>query len=213
MKWSARLGYESYVIQKIPEGFIAPYAKSIGIDPWNIANITGSMVIFASVGSIILNFVADHLGRFNMAVFSGLLCVIIQLSVWFTATTAASFWAFAILYGMVIGSFGTLIIAVIVDCVGVERSEIGVGWILFTGSFGGLLGQPFASMIINRTNVPNYQTAIVFAASICFFVTCLMMVLRIMVGGWSILKKVWYQVPFFGDTHHHGPTLFLVIIT
>lgn len=146
--------------------------------------------MFSSVGSITLNLVADHLGRFNITVFSGLLCAVIQLSVWFTATTTASFWVFAVIHGMAIGSFGSLIVAVIVDCVGAERSEVGVGWILFTESFGRLLGQPLASMIINQTKVPSYQTAIVFAASVFFFVTCLILVLRIMIGGWSIFKKV-----------------------
>lgn len=125
-----------------------------------------------------------------MAVFTGMSCVVVQLSVWYTATNAASFWAFSVIYGMTLGSFGSLMIAVIIDCAGVEHSEIGVGWATFTTSFGALLGQPLASKIINQTSVPNYQIVIVFSAIVFLFVTCLMLVLRIMIGGWSVLKVV-----------------------
>lgn len=148
------------------------------------------MAVFASFGSIVLDSLADHVGRFNMAVFSGMLCAVVQLSVWYTATTEAKFWAFSVIYGMALGAFTTLIIAVIIDCVGVEHSEIGVGWATFTTSFGALLGQPLASKIINQTNVPNYHIVIVFSAIVFLFVTCLMLVLRIMIGGWSVLKVV-----------------------
>ncbi|CDH52504.1 predicted protein [Lichtheimia corymbifera JMRC:FSU:9682] len=147
------------------------------------------MAVFNSVGSITLNFVADYFGRFNMAILSGMLCVIVQLSIWFTATTAASFWAFGVIHGIGVGAFNSLIIAVVIDCVGIERSEVGSGWALFTWSFGGLLGQPLASIIVNQTDVPNYQTPIIFSAVLYFFVAFLMLVLRIMIGGWSIFKK------------------------
>ncbi|CDH52817.1 riboflavin transporter mch5 [Lichtheimia corymbifera JMRC:FSU:9682] len=174
----------------IPESFIAPYAESFGVDPFTIANITGIMAVFNSIGSITLGFVADYIGRFNMAIFVGLLCVVMQLGVWFTAATVASLWAFSVVYGMALATFNSLLITVIVDCAGIERSEVGTGWAIFTWSFGALLGQPLASRIVNQTEVPNYRMAIVFSSVIFFFVTCLMLVLRIMIGGWKVFKKV-----------------------
>lgn len=148
------------------------------------------MAVFNAIGSLTLNCAADYMGRFNMAVLSGMFCVIIQLTVWFTASTAASFWIFAVLHGIGVGAFNSLIIAVIIDCVGVEHSEVGSGWAFFTWILGDLLSQPVASMIANQTSVPNYQMPIVFSAVLYFFVACLMLVLRIMIGGWSIFKKV-----------------------
>lgn len=174
----------------MPTAFIAPYAESFGVDPYTIANITGLLGVFSFIGSVIFGQLADYIGRFNMIVLVGLLCVIMQLGVWLTAATVASLWAFSVVYGMANATFFNLLVAVIMDCVGTERSEVGTGWALFTWSVGALVGQPLASMIANQTSVPNYQMAIVFTSVIFFFVTCLLLVLRIMIGGWSIVKKV-----------------------
>lgn len=174
----------------MPTTFIAPYAESFGVDPYTIANITGIMGVFSFIGSIIFGQIADYIGRFNMAVFLGLLCVIMQLGVWFTAATVASLWAFSVVYGMANATLFNLLVALVLDCTGIERAEVGTGWALFTWSAGALLGQPLASMIANQTQVPNYQMAIVFTSVVFFFVTCLLLVLRIMVGGWRIVKKV-----------------------
>ncbi|CDH52816.1 hypothetical protein RO3G_01790 [Lichtheimia corymbifera JMRC:FSU:9682] len=175
---------------QVPTAFIAPYAESFGVDPYTIANITGLVGVFSFIGSVIFGQLADYIGRFNMIVLIGLLCVIMQLGVWLTAATVASLWAFSVVYGMANATFFNLLVAVIMDCVGTERSEVGTGWALFTWSVGALVGQPLASMIANQTSVPNYQMAIVFTSVIFFFVTCLLLVLRIMIGGWSIVKKV-----------------------
>ena len=148
------------------------------------------MGVFNFLGSVIFGIMADYIGRFNMTIFTGMLAAVMQLGVWFTAATMASLWAFSVVYGMALAAFYNLLITVIVDCTGTERSEVGTGWAVFTWCVGSLLGQPLASMIINQTQVPNYRLAIIFTSVIFIFVTCLILVLRIMIGGWGIFKKV-----------------------
>lgn len=178
-------------MNQVPESFIAPNAESFdGVDPYTIANITGIMGVFNFIGSVILGTVADNIGRFNMTIFTGMLCVVMQLGVWFTAATVASLWTFAVIYGMALATFYNLIISVIVDCTGIEPSEAGTGCAVFVSFVGALLGKLLASMIVNQTEVPNYRMAIVFTSVTFFFVTCMILVIRIMIGGWKVIKKV-----------------------
>ncbi|KAI7877795.1 MFS general substrate transporter [Lichtheimia hyalospora FSU 10163] len=175
----------------IPSAFIAPYAESIGMDAWSIANINGIVGVFKSVGSIILGYLADRLvGRLNMGVLAGCLGVISFLAIWLIATTPATVWVFAALYGIAEGTLVDMMITTIVDCVGLNKTNAGTGWALFLWCFGGLLGQPLASVIVNKDETPDYSSAIIFAAMLYVVTTLIMIALRVLFGSWKVLKKV-----------------------
>lgn len=161
------------------------------MDAWSIANISGLVGVFKSVGSVIFGYLADRfIGRFNMGVVAGSLGVISFLAIWLTATTPAAVWTFAALYGIAEGTLTDMMITVIVDCVGLERSNAGTGWALFLWCFGGLLGQPLASVLVNNTETPDYKPAIIFAAMLYVVTTLLMLSLRVLFGRWKVFIKV-----------------------
>lgn len=181
----------TYLTHKDSKCLHAPYAELIGLDSWSIANISGLLGVFKSVGSVIFGYLADRfVGRFNMGVLAGSLGIVSFLAIWLTATTPAGVWALAALYGIAEGTLSDMMITVIVDCVGLERANVGTGWALFLWCFGGLLGQPLASALVNNTETPNYRPAIIFAAMLYVVTTLLMLSLRVLFGSWKVFKKV-----------------------
>ncbi|KAI9266541.1 major facilitator superfamily domain-containing protein [Phascolomyces articulosus] len=175
----------------IPSGFVPSYARYLGLDAFTRSNLSAIMSAVMFVGKISVGFVSDYVGRFNMAVICGLMACVAHLAVWLTATSAGSMWAFVVLYGIFGGGYISMITAVIVEVVGLERVESGTGWAFFAWCFGGLLGQPLASAIVDSgSDGENYQGAVIFAGCLFFAGACASATLRIVQGGWKIIKKV-----------------------
>ncbi|KAI7856833.1 major facilitator superfamily domain-containing protein [Circinella umbellata] len=173
----------------IPSGFVPSYSRYLKLDPWIGANLNAIMSAFLFFGKITIGFLSDHVGRFNMAVICGTMACIAHLAVWLTATSEGSMWAFAILYGIFGGGYISMITAVIVEVVGLERVESGTGWAFFAWSFGGLLGQPVAAQIVGDEN-RDYRGAIIFAGCLFFAGAVASWALRVAQGGWKLFKKV-----------------------
>lgn len=162
----------------------------MGLDPWIGTNLSAIMSAVMFVGKIGNGFISDYLGRYNMVLICGAMAGIVHLAVWLTATTDASVWAFAVLYGWFGGGYIAMITAVIAQVVGVDQIEPATGWSFFAWFFGGLFGQPISSAIINRTEEPDYRGAIIFSGVLFLFGACLALTLRVMRGGWKIFVKV-----------------------
>ncbi|KAI9492076.1 major facilitator superfamily domain-containing protein [Zychaea mexicana] len=176
----------------IPSGFVPSFTRHLNLDPWLGANLSAIMSTFLFFSKIIIGYISDRVGRFNMAVICCSVSCIAHLAVWLTATSEGSMWAFAVLYGFFGGGYISMITAVIVEVVGLDRVESGTGWTFFAWSFGGLLGQPVAAAIVDRNggDSRDYQGAIIFAGCLFFASASASMILRVVQGGWKIFKKV-----------------------
>ncbi|KAI7875614.1 MFS general substrate transporter [Lichtheimia hyalospora FSU 10163] len=175
----------------IPGAFLAQYAVYLGVDNWSATNMNGVLSAGMSVGSIVLGYLGDYIGNFNMTILSGCFMCLVQLAIWLPASNSAGLWAFAVTVGVSLGGFTTLLIALIPDCVdSPSKVPAGTGWSLFMWLFGMLLGQPLASAIISRTDIPDYRGAIIFSAMLAFTASCIVLVMRVLHGGWKFFKKV-----------------------
>lgn len=153
--------------------------------------MNGALSASMSVGSIVLGYLGDHIGRLNMTVLSGCLVCLFQLTIWLTATDSAGLWAFAVTMGIAQGGLNTILVAIIPDCVdSPSKTPAGTGWALFMWTFGLLLGQPLASAIVSRTDTPDYRGAIIFSAMLVFTMTCLVVAIRLVHSGWNLFKRV-----------------------
>lgn len=135
---------------------------------------------------------ADWCGRLNIGILSALIAAIAHFAIWLTATTEASMWAFAVLQGIAQGGYMAIIYALINDYVTLDYADAAIGWALFAWAPGGLLSQPITSYIIDRGNgvEPDYQGAIIFSGMIFFVSACLVLMLRIMKGGFRFFLKI-----------------------
>ncbi|KAI7876197.1 MFS general substrate transporter [Lichtheimia hyalospora FSU 10163] len=174
----------------IPSGFIPSYAKYLGYDNAMGAKMNSVMSACMIVGKIGVGFLSDYVGRFNMGVFCGLMACVAHLAVWLTATDQAGLWGFCAMYGIFGGGYIAMITALTAQIVGIERVDSGTGWAFFAWCFGGLLGQPVASAIVDRTEVPDYQGAVIFAGVLFFVGAVLVGILRVLYGGFYPFKRV-----------------------
>lgn len=169
----------------IPSTFIPSFARDLGLGEWTGAYISIILSAVVFVGKITNGFISDTVGRFNMCVVTSFMAALMCLAVWSTATAAPSVWAFAAIYGFFASGYIAMITAVISQVVGAEQVENATGYTFFAWLFGGLFSAPLTSLIVNRTDVPDYQGAAFFAGAL-FALSCIVAIaLRIMQGGFS----------------------------
>jgi MFS family permease len=151
------------------------------------AIISGVMI----VGKISSGFIGDYIGRANIAFIATFMTGFMCLAVWLTVTTPAGIWAFAAMFGLFGGGYMATIPGVLGQVVGMEEIEAANGMLFFAWFFGGLLGSPICAALINeKSGNPTYSHAIIFAGVLLVFSGLLVLIVRIMRGGWNPLKKV-----------------------
>ncbi|KAG0173926.1 hypothetical protein DFQ28_009600 [Apophysomyces sp. BC1034] len=175
----------------IPSGFLASYARHIGLGEWVGTNLSAILAGVMIVGKISTGFIGDYIGRANMnficITMTGILC----LAVWLPATTAAQVWVFAALFGYFGGGYMTSVPAVLAQVVGLEDIEASNGLLFFGWFFGGLFGSPISSALINADGKEEtYSYAIIFGGVLMIVAGLLAWAVRVMQGGWSPLKKL-----------------------
>ncbi|KAI9318586.1 major facilitator superfamily domain-containing protein [Dichotomocladium elegans] len=176
----------------IPSSFLPSYATYLGMSDWVSTNMGAIMSGIMVVGKIGSGCTSDYVGRANMTFFvimmTGLLC----LALWYNATTEASVWAFAALFGLFGGGYMAMIPALLAQVVGLEEIESSNGLLFFAWLVGGIFGSPIASKLIdeNGPNGPQYGHAIIFGGVLIVFAGLMALAVRIMRGGFNPLKKV-----------------------
>ncbi|ORZ09528.1 major facilitator superfamily domain-containing protein [Absidia repens] len=173
----------------IPSGFVPSYASTLGIPQKTSSAMSSVMSAVMFIGKILNGFTSDYVGRANMTFLCAIMTGVVCLAVWYTAQTAASLWAFCVLFGIFGGGYVAMITSVIAECVGVEMIESATGWLFFAWMFGGLFGQPVSAVIIEHDN-GSYGGAIIFAGVLFLFAGVLAGVLRFMRSGKKIFIKI-----------------------
>lgn len=103
------------------------------MNPWIGSNLSAILSGLMIVGKISSGYLSDYVGRANVTFICILMTGVMCLAVWLTATTAASVWAFAALFGLFGGGYMTMLPAVLAQVVGLEEIEPsnGLVWFLF----------------------------------------------------------------------------------
>ncbi|CAO3593272.1 unnamed protein product [Absidia cylindrospora] len=172
-----------------PSSFVPSYADSLGLSPIISTNLSGVMSGLMVVGKITNGVLSDYVGRRNITFMVTIMCGVVCLAVWYTAETAASLWAFVVLFGLFGGGYVTCISSVIIECVGVQLVESANGWLYFAWIFGGLFGQPISAAIIDH-NGGSYKGAIIFGGVLFIFAGLMAALLRFMQSGPKLFVNV-----------------------
>ncbi|ORZ15127.1 major facilitator superfamily domain-containing protein [Absidia repens] len=171
-----------------PSSFVPSYAESLGLPSIISTNLSGVMSGLMVVGKITNGVLSDYIGRKNVTCMVTIMCGVVCLAVWYTAETAASLWAFVVLFGLFGGGYVTCVSSVIIECVGVELVESANGWLYFAWIFGGLFGQPISAAIIDH-NGGSYKGAIIFGGVLFLFAGLMAALLRFMHSGPKLFVK------------------------
>ncbi|KAI9253182.1 major facilitator superfamily domain-containing protein [Sporodiniella umbellata] len=175
----------------VPSTFLKSYTTYLHLDPWIGTNMSAIISGVMIVGKITSGMFGDYLGRANVTSFVTIMTGVVSLAVWLPAKNAATVWAFAALFGYFGGGHLSTVPGLLGQVVGMEDIEAANGLLYFSWFFGGLLGSPICSALINENNgEPNYPRAIIFGGVLMIFAGLLALTVRIMRGGWNPFVKV-----------------------
>jgi MFS family permease len=151
------------------------------------AIISGVMI----VGKISSGFISDYIGRANMTFITTFMTGVMCLALWLTVTNPAGIWAFAAMFGLFGGGYLAMVPALLGQVVGMKDLEAANGLLFFAWFFGGLLGSPICSELINdKSGHPTYSHAIIFGGVLMVFAGLLAWTVRVMRAGWKPFVKV-----------------------
>ncbi|RDW63804.1 hypothetical protein BP6252_11349 [Coleophoma cylindrospora] len=172
----------------IPINFISLYGQKHGMSTnfaaYQIAILNAGSV----VGRILPGWAGDHFGKFNVTIITCLLSVIFTLALWIPASTNASITAFAVLYGIVSGTFVSMISPLVAQISDIRQIGVRVGTCFMIVSLAALTGNPIAGALINADN-GGYLGAQIFTGVVMTVGTILIASSRQMQAG-AIFKKV-----------------------
>lgn len=171
----------------MPFFYAQVYALTEHITDANMSFYLLSILNSASiVGRILPNYIADHLGPFNVVVpcaaISALLCFCLM-----TATSAPRIIALLAFYGFVSGSFVSLPPTMIVHLSAKERGKIGtrMGQMFAVVSVGLLVGTPIGGAILDRH---GFDSVWIYGGVMLLGSTVLLGAARVAFRGWGLVK-------------------------
>ncbi|PPJ58375.1 hypothetical protein CBER1_10780 [Cercospora berteroae] len=140
-----------------PVFFTVAYAKSIGYDDDQGANLTAVSNACNTIGKIAIRFVADRVGRVNAFFLSTFFSVVATLAFWVSSTVIGSthevaarglFVTFTVLYGLLASAYISLFSAVLMELFGADQLPRVAGVIYMTQGLSALVGTPVAGLLV-----------------------------------------------------------------
>jgi MFS family permease len=152
--------------------------------------IDGRLAYFSCsvVGRILPGWAGDHFGKFNVTIITCALSVIFTLALWIPAHDNASITAFAVLYGIVSGTFVSMISPLVAQISDIRQIGVRVGTCFMVFSIAALTGNPIAGALINADN-GGYLGLQIFTGVVMAIGTILIIGARHMQVGF-VMKKV-----------------------
>lgn len=170
--------------------YIATYGTARNLSESTTYIVVTVMNASGILGKIMLAFLSDKLGRFNVMLVIMLLMVISLFAIWLPYYNLAGYYLFAIIYGIAFGAVYALTPVLIAQISHTKEFGSRYATAYFIVSFGNLISMPIGSQFINEETVANYNHMIIFAASTCAFATILLLFSRASMVGWKINRYV-----------------------
>ena len=141
------------------------------------------------LGRVIPNYIASHIGTFNVTIPSALVAMILAF-VWLAIDNLGGLIVFGILFGMTSGTYVSMMSATVASISDDIRLLGGrIGLIFLSGGIGVLIGNPIAGVLIDRQD-GSYWKMQLFCAILLVVATCLAFVAR-----WLLVKNtLWVRV-------------------
>ncbi|XP_029915210.1 monocarboxylate transporter 13 [Myripristis murdjan] len=159
----------------IPPLFLVPYAHSLGMEQYWAASILSVLAMADLGGRLTCGWLANMRLVRNLQ----LLTMIVSLLgvVLLLLPISHSYWGllvFSSLYGYLFGCVVAIHVTSIVDIVGLEGFDSGLGFFMLFRSAGGFVGPPAAGWLVDQTD--DYSAAF-YLSGLCFITSGLFVVL------------------------------------
>ena len=160
-----------------------------GVDPYLASYLIPVLHAVSIFGRILPGYLADKLGRFNIAVvmcyFAGILC----LAVWLPAASQAGSFAFAAFYGFASGTFVSILPALVAAISEIRQIGLRQGVMFMLVSPAALVGNPIGGALQTRDG-GGFTYVEIFAGVTIVFGTTFMVLARGKVAHWKLFKKI-----------------------
>ena len=173
----------------LPFNFVTLTAIDVGTDPYLASYLIPVLNAVSIFGRILPGFVADKLGRFNVAVtmcyFSGIIC----LALWLPAAGPAPSFVFAALYGFGSGTFVSILPALVAAISDIREIGLRTGSMFMLIAPAALVGNPIGGALQVRDN-GGFTYVEIFAGVAIVVGTTFMFLSRQTVAHWKLFKKL-----------------------
>lgn len=146
------------------------------------------LTLVSFIGRTVPNYIADHVGRFNVMIFMTFCSGIIVLALWLPGRGDSAIITFAVLFGFSSGVGIGLAPVLITNISPMKELGFRMGTILAIAAIGVLTSPPIAGAI--AADDGGYTYACVFTSVNFFIATVGIFILRTRLVGWNITAKV-----------------------
>ncbi|KAF4454043.1 monocarboxylate transporter [Fusarium albosuccineum] len=145
-----------------PTFFTVMYAKTLGYDERDGANLTAVSNACNAIGKVAVGFIADRVGRLNSFFITTLLSAIVSLGLWVPSTLVGTenesmgrnlFISFSVLYGLFASAFISLFPAALIELFGVKELPRLAGVMYMLQGLAVLVGTPVAGVLVPEHGV------------------------------------------------------------
>lgn len=159
--FSTELGY-IILLYSLPT-----YAASIGLTPSQGAVANALLNLGLAIGRPPVGYVSDAFGRINMAGVMTFLCAIFCFGLWIPAQSYAPLLAFALISGMLCGTFWCTVTPVLAEVVGIKKLASTFGAICIGLVLPTTFAEPVAMKMVSGHSSGDFINAQIFAG--CMF--------------------------------------------
>lgn len=173
----------------IPITYIASYAIHVGVEDTMSYLVIAFLNLGAIPGRFLPGLLADRVGRFNMMVLTSIICALLTLALWFSASdNLAAIICYAVLFGFWSGAAISLTPVCISQVCATEDYGKRNGTTFTISSIGTLTGIPIAGAI-QRRDGGEYGGLIIFGGVLYLAAAIAFAVARGICRGWSVKTK------------------------
>ncbi|USW48183.1 Putative major facilitator superfamily, MFS transporter superfamily [Septoria linicola] len=172
--WFSMLGYVVLIFS------LANYANAIGLNAQQASVVSAILNLGQGLGRPPIGYFSDTIGRINMAFMMTALCAIFNFAIWIPAQSYGVLILFALVGGMVAGTYWTAVSPVTAEVVGLRHvpSALNLSWLVIV--LPTAFSEPIALEIVEGTG--KYIGAQVFVGFMYLAAAVCVLFLR----GWKI---------------------------
>lgn len=132
----------------IPLNYLTVHATEAGLDSTLVQSLIPVLSAASLLGRLLAGFASDRFGVYRVFVAAAYLTSFCILALWIPATTPATIFAFAILFGFFSGAYVSLVSPLVMQVSPLAEVGLRTGIVFFAGAASTLTGNPIAGAML-----------------------------------------------------------------
>ncbi|KAJ4294906.1 hypothetical protein N0V88_005145 [Collariella sp. IMI 366227] len=138
------------------------YATSVGLSPTQGSIVQALLSLGLGLGRPVVGYYSDRVGRINMALCMTALCGVLCLTLWILARNYAGLLAFALIGGVMSGTFWSTVNPILAEVVGIAESGSTFAAICFALVLPTTFGEAIALQLVKGEGIHQFLPSQIF---------------------------------------------------